>query len=177
MRCMKSMFSRKKISYELSMDREIKIEKGGKVFSIDSIQPLMENNLLIACACDKVVSRELIEENHIRFRLGQMSEDIEWNVKLRMSFSTKIIDCLDSGCAVMAICDKKQGGYMYLKEKDAAICVDSPKMIEKALKNILNNPQSIQIYREKALKCGRENHLKEKILLDLQNDFCNITNF
>jgi glycosyltransferase involved in cell wall biosynthesis len=63
-------------------DREIKIEKGGKVFSIDSIQPLMENNLLIACACDKVVSRELIEENHIRFRLGQMSEDIEWNVKL-----------------------------------------------------------------------------------------------
>ena len=77
----------------------------------------------------------------------------------------------------MAICDKKQGGYMYLKEKDAAICVDSPKMIEKALKNILNDPQSIQIYREKALKCGRENHLKEKILLDLQNDFCNITNF
>ncbi len=105
------------------------------------------------------------------------SFNIKNRLNVRMSFSTKIIDCLDSGCAVMAICDKKQGGYMYLKEKDAAICVDSPKMIEKALKNILNNPQSIQIYREKALKCGRENHLKEKILLDLQNDFCNITNF
>ena len=105
------------------------------------------------------------------------SFNIKNRLNVRMSFSTKIIDCLDSGCAVMAICDKKQGGYMYLKEKDAAICVDSPKMIEKALKNILNDPQSIQIYREKALKCGRENHLKEKILLDLQNDFCNITNF
>lgn len=61
-------------------DREIK--KGEKTYTISSIKPLMENNLFVACACDKVVRRELIEENHIRFRLGQMSEDIEWNVKL-----------------------------------------------------------------------------------------------
>ena len=105
------------------------------------------------------------------------SFDIKNRLNVRMSFSTKIIDCLDSGCAVMAICDKKQGGYAYLKEKDAAFCAYSRKMIEKVLKQVLNNPEIIQVYREKALKCGKENHLKEKILMDLQNDFCSIVDF
>ena len=38
------------------------------------------------------------------------SFDIKNKLLVRMSFSTKIIDCLSSGCAVMAICDEKQGG-------------------------------------------------------------------
>lgn len=104
------------------------------------------------------------------------SFDIKNRLNVRMSFSTKIIDCLDSGCAVMAICDKKQGGYVYLKEKDAAICADSRKMIERVLKQVLNNPETIQIYREKALKCGKENHLKQIISTNLKRDFEKVMN-
>ena len=43
---------------------------------------LMQNNEYIACACDKVIKRSLIEKNGLRFVEGQLSEDIEWCSKL-----------------------------------------------------------------------------------------------
>jgi glycosyltransferase involved in cell wall biosynthesis len=43
---------------------------------------LMKHNLFDTSACNKVVRRTLIEENHMRFKLGQLSEDIEWSTKL-----------------------------------------------------------------------------------------------
>lgn len=43
---------------------------------------LMEGNIFVACACDKVVRRTLIEENGMSFVVGQLSEDIEWCSKL-----------------------------------------------------------------------------------------------
>lgn len=36
----------------------------------------------MACACDKVVRRNIIEDSAIRFRKGQLSEDIEWCIRL-----------------------------------------------------------------------------------------------
>ena len=42
----------------------------------------MRNNVFIASACDKVVSRELIEIDKQRFVKHQLSEDIEWCCKL-----------------------------------------------------------------------------------------------
>lgn len=43
---------------------------------------LMEENIFIACACDKVVNRKVIEKNGIRFTANQLSEDIEWCIQL-----------------------------------------------------------------------------------------------
>ncbi len=34
------------------------------------------------------------------------------------SFSTKVMDCLSSGCAVMAICWKGHAAFQYLKKED-----------------------------------------------------------
>lgn len=99
------------------------------------------------------------------------SFDLKNRLNVRMSFSTKIIDCLDSGCAVMAICDKKQGGFSYLKEQDAAICIDSPKKIEETLERIVRYPEMIDDYRRKAVECGKRNHLQEKILNNMIHDF------
>lgn len=45
-------------------------------------QHYMQNNVFIASACDKVVSRELIEIDKQRFVKHQLSEDIEWCCKL-----------------------------------------------------------------------------------------------
>lgn len=42
------------------------------------IQHYMKKNIFIACACDKVVRRELINKHKLRFVKGQYSEDIEW---------------------------------------------------------------------------------------------------
>lgn len=99
------------------------------------------------------------------------SFDIKNRLNVRMSFSTKIIDCLDSGCAVMAICDKKQGGFQYLKKNDAALCISRSKDIEPMLRSIVKNPEIIQEYRRKALECGKRNHLQEKIAAGIRKDF------
>ena len=86
------------------------------------------------------------------------SFDLKNRLAVRMSFSTKIIDCLASGCAVMAICDKKQGGYLYLKEEDAAICVSSLDKIKDVVRDIVDNPSKIIEYQHKAKVCCERNH-------------------
>lgn len=49
------------------------------------IEQLMKHNIYIACACDKVVRRSLLECYKHRFVIGQLSEDIEWCVKLLLT--------------------------------------------------------------------------------------------
>lgn len=90
---------------------------------------------------------------------------------VRMSFSTKIVDCMDSGCAVMAICDKKQAGGAYLRRNDCAICINDLSDIEQTLRNIIANPELLVEYQHKAFEVGRKYHLQENITRDLINDF------
>lgn len=46
------------------------------------IKHYMRSNIIVGCACDKVIRRSLIETNGLRFVFGQLSEDIEWCAKL-----------------------------------------------------------------------------------------------
>ena len=46
------------------------------------LQKYMQSNIFVACACDKVLRRTIIEQDHQRFVKGQYSEDIEWCCKL-----------------------------------------------------------------------------------------------
>ncbi|SCP96267.1 Glycosyltransferase involved in cell wall bisynthesis [Anaerobium acetethylicum] len=89
----------------------------------------------------------------------------------RLSFSTKIVDCLASGCAVMAVCWNGQSGYRYLKREDAAICIDDLKDIGKTLKEIVDNPDIIRVYAEKAYACSERNHRKSMIQKEMMHDF------
>ena len=88
------------------------------------------------------------------------SDDLKNRLLTRYSFSTKIIDCLASGCAVMAVCPEIQSGYRYLRDEDAAICIDDEKQIIHVLKKITEHSEMIEQYREKAWKCGYQNHEK-----------------
>ena len=90
---------------------------------------------------------------------------------VRMSFSTKIVDCMDSGCAVMAICDKKQAGGSYLRRNECAICIHDLKQIESVLRNIVDHPNQLIKMQNKAFEVGHKNHLQENITRDLINDF------
>lgn len=90
---------------------------------------------------------------------------------VRMSFSTKIVDCMDSGCAVMAICDKKQAGGLYLRRNECAICIHDLKQIESVLRNIVDHPNQLIKMQNKAFEVGRKYHLQENITRDLINDF------
>lgn len=47
-----------------------------------AMQQYMRSNIFVACACDKVVRRSLIEKDNQQFVKHQLSEDIEWCCKL-----------------------------------------------------------------------------------------------
>ena len=99
------------------------------------------------------------------------SFDIKYEYDTRLSFSTKIIDCLHSGCAVLAIAWEKHSGLIYLRREDAAFCVDNMAEIESVLRKIKNSPELIDDYAEKAWQCGRRNHNTEDIRRGLSEDF------
>lgn len=87
------------------------------------------------------------------------------------SFSTKVMDCLASGCAVMAICWEGHAAYQYLKKKNAAITASSEDEIYQNVKNIVHNPEIVSEYAKKAYVCGKNNHQREVIQKMLFDDF------
>lgn len=99
--------------------------------------------------------------------------DLTNRLAVRMSFSGKIVDCLDSGCAVMAICDEKQAGFAYLKRNDGAICISDKSKIKSVLNDILKNPQILVDYQHKAFELGRKHHLQTQIDCMIKADFTN----
>lgn len=81
----------------------------------------------------------------------------------RLSFSTKIVDCLASGCAVLAICPSINAGWQYLKKNDAALCVDREADIEAAVRELVLDGTMRKCYSEKAAHLLRKNHDERRI--------------
>ncbi len=102
------------------------------------------------------------------------SFDIKNRLLTRLSFSTKIIDCLSSGCAVLAIGPSTQAGIGYLKKNDAAICVDDIDKLGETVSQMLNHTDLIEKYSVKAYNLGMKNHQKTDIEELLNKDFCDV---
>ena len=158
--------------------RDINREKIRMVLDIytgNEISPKI-NTLLnegINCRLHASVSQEELRKiyHDSDIALHVESFDLKNRLAVRMSFSTKIVDCLASGCAVMAICDEKQGGFVYLKEEDAAICISDPKKIAEPLNKIVDSPETILKYAAKAAACCRKNHDRANITRMIKQDF------
>ena len=102
------------------------------------------------------------------------SFDLKNRLLTQDSFSTKIMDCLASGCAVMAVCWEGHAAYQYLKEKDAAITASSKTEIAEKFKLLSENPMMVFQYARKAYECGKKNHQREQIQEMLLNDFSKV---
>lgn len=95
------------------------------------------------------------------------SMDEYYRMVTRVSFSTKIIDLMASTCAIMAICWNQHAGYKYLKGYNAAFCVDKYEDVLPLLQQIVDNPALIQEYAKRAYECGKKNHSREIIHLQI----------
>ncbi len=126
-------------------------------------------NSFIRGAVTQEQLKEIYRNSDIALHLE--SRDIKNRLLTRVSFSTKIIDCIFSGCAVMAYCWDKHSGYTYLKREDAAFCISTKKELKRTLNEIARNPEIIKEYAEKAYKCGLKNHQKQDVQKMLLNDF------
>ena len=91
---------------------------------------------------------------------------------VRLSFSTKLTDYFGSGKCILAIGVPDIAPMEYLKEKDAASCAYDYDSIKDAVKSLLDRPEMICEYAEKAYKTGLENHNKaciQKTLFEVLN--------
>lgn len=99
------------------------------------------------------------------------SFDLKNKLLVRFSFSTKIVDCLSSGCAVMAIADQKQAGFNYLCDNDIAFCISDCTKIESNLKDIVQNSNVILTYAQKAKRFVTTHHDTQIITKQIIRDF------
>lgn len=116
---------------------------------------------------------EIYGQSHIALHVESLS--LKNRYTTRLSFSTKITDCLRSGCAVMAVAWKEHTGLKYLKENNAAVCVEKIKGLEPALVRILERPSLIAEYAGRAAALGQKNHDIHIIQKELFNDLKNLT--
>lgn len=113
--------------------------------------------------------KTIYEEADIALHVESMDE--YYRMITRVSFSTKIIDLMASTCAIMAICWEHHAGFQYLKDHDAAICVDSYDKILPTLQLIANNPAIVNEYAKKAYSCGKLHHNRDTIQAQLMAIF------
>ena len=91
------------------------------------------------------------------------SFDLKYRLMTRLSFSTKVIDCFQSGCAILCIAWEEHTALKFLKKEDAAFCVTSVKDIEPTVRRIVENPNLIPEYARKAYECEYKNHRIEDV--------------
>lgn len=122
------------------------------------------------------VKPEMLNDIYNRSDISLHVESFDLRNKLltRLSFSTKIIDCLESGCAVMVVAWNKHSGYEYLESEDAAITISNKKEITMKLNEIVENNNLILQYSRKAFECGMRNHNRESVQDMILNDFKSI---
>lgn len=99
------------------------------------------------------------------------SFDLKYRLRTRLSFSTKIIDCFQSGCAILAVAWKDHAGIKCLQREDAAICVTDVKDIGQAVNNLVEHPEKIKEYAVKAYECEKRNHRIEDVHKKLYDAF------
>ncbi len=95
--------------------------------------------------------------------------------KTRLSFSTKIVDCMQSGTCLLAIGPEEVASIKILKEYDIALVVleKSKENIKKYLLKILENPQILSDTVKKMNQVSQRKHslkfLKENLYIPLEN--------
>lgn len=124
------------------------------------------------------VSTEELRELYKGSQIALHVESFKLKSKLdtRLSFSTKIVDCLESGCAIVAIGPNGQAGIEYLRKNNAALCISLAKEIEKELFALINNPALIKDYSIKGIELGKREHTKALIKERLNNCFNDLIN-
>ena len=89
----------------------------------------------------------------------------------RLSFSTKILDGLQSGTALLAIGPSSNAGFNYLKANNAAVVINNINKIDKGINEIIINYDE---YVNLARNCVLQNHDKKKNTDAFINDLYSI---
>lgn len=81
----------------------------------------------------------------------------------RLSFSTKITDCLASGKCIFAVGNINISPMQYFKKYNSAIIAYNEQTIFEQLNRIVSNTDLIIQYANNAVNCGKANHNQETV--------------
>lgn len=104
------------------------------------------------------------------------SFDNKFKYTTRYSLSTKIVDLLGTGCAIVAICWSGQTGFKYLKKSDCAICIDKVEKIYDQLKIIVDNNDIILNLSKKSINFASNNLNRQIVQGEIMDKFSEIVN-
>ncbi len=96
--------------------------------------------------------------------------DIKNRLRVRQSFSTKIVDYLKRGRAILAVGTHEVASIKHLEENECAIIANNEKQLIDELKRIIENPIILNNYAIKAYDCGRMHHNRKGMLSMLYQD-------
>lgn len=158
-----SIINRDKTRLVLKIYTKDEINGNAKVLLNDRVNsfiegPVSQNELL-----------NIYRDSDIALHVESLS--LKYRLLTKYSFSTKIVDILFSGCAMLVYSWDKHSGFLYLEREDAAITASSKKQLLDRLNNLIKNPELINIYAKKAWDCSERNHIKRNVQLMLMNDF------
>ena len=78
----------------------------------------------------------------------------------KLSFSTKITDYISNGKCVLAIGKEYIAPIDYFRRNDSALIAHTKEEIMKQVKRIVEHPELVNLYGEKAFNCAVRNHEK-----------------
>ena len=113
----------------------------------------------------------LYENSDIALHLESFEK--KYSLATMYSFSTKIVDLMNSTCAIMAVCEENQAGLKYLKENGSAFVITNYDDIYDVLLDINKNPAAIRQLAINAWNLGKKNHDRQKnqqIIMNLLNE-------
>jgi len=99
------------------------------------------------------------------------SYDLKPRLIARLSFSTKLVDYFHQAKCIFAVGPKDVASMDYLIQNDAAITATDEREIEEKLRNLVENPDMVREYGDKAWECGKRNHQIDDIQDMLCRDF------
>lgn len=100
-------------------------------------------------------------------------DDVE-KEKTRLSFSTKIVDCLNSGRALMAIGWDRAACIDYLIKNDAAMVATDVNGISNLSNEIQLDRNILKEYADKAWTCGKRNYQIDEIQNNLYHELSSL---
>ena len=96
--------------------------------------------------------------------------------KTRLSFSTKIIDCMASGCALIAFLPKNNAGLSFLNKNKLGFCSSTKADLFKTLDFLKNHQNSIAECASSLVDYCKENHWAIRSSEIIETDFKELLN-
>lgn len=102
------------------------------------------------------------------------SIDLRNRLIVRQSFSTKIVDYLKRGRAILAVGPKEVASIKHLIDNNCAIVSDNQKELYEKMKYILKNKEELNEIAKRAYECGNKYHNRIDVLHMLHDDLMNV---